>query len=800
MRTLSIGVSKAAIAACLLAVSPVVVGSVPVIGASEAFADTVSSIQVQGNQRVDADTVRSYMTIKPGRGFGAKDVDDSIKALFATGLFSDVQISRGGGALVVKVVESPLINRISFEGNKRLTDEQLGVVVESRPRGLMSRAKVQSDVQRVLEAYRRSGRFRASVEPKIIELPQNRVDLVFEVNEGDKTGVSQINFVGNGAFSDGRLRDVVKTRESGILSWIRSTDTYDPDRLNADQELLRRFYMKNGYADFRVLSANADLDREGNTFYVTFAVEEGEQYRFGEIDVQSSIPEVDANAIRGAVRTSAGGVYNAEEVEKSVEDLAIAAARGGYAFASIRPRATRDYANKTISITYYVEEGPRVYVERINVRGNTRTRDYVVRREFDMVEGDAFNRVMVDRAERRLRNLTFFKNVRVTTEQGSSPDRVIVNVDVDEQPTGEISFGVGYSSADGVIGDLSVSEKNFLGRGQFVRATIGMGESKRNYELSFTEPYFMGYRLSAGFDLYQRENNSNSYRNYDEDTRGGGIRFGLPITDAFTVGVGYSLYQQEISVAPSYADGNAANGEISTAIKQFLQPNNACGGAGGACTVLSGKDLISQANWNLTYNTIDNIQFPRDGILVKFNQDIAGLGGDVGFVKTTLDARYYKELVADWGLVGMLRARAGYVTGMGKGMRLFDQFYIGGETIRGFESSGIGPRDATTRESLGANTYVAVTAEATAPIPFLPEELGFYGSVFADAGAAWGIENRLKGGATVIGDSTKIRSSAGVGIIWRSPFGPLRADFAYPISKEKGDQTQVFRFSGGTQF
>lgn len=804
MRSVMTGARNLFIASALAILVPVTLPGAPLLGAVQAKADVVSSIVVRGNQRVEAETVRSYVLVRPGQSFGAREIDESLKALFATGLFSDVQITRGGGALVVTVVESPLINRVAFEGNKRIPDEQLTTVIESRPRGLLSRSRVQSDVQRILEVYRRAGRFQASVEPKIIELTQNRVDLVYEVNDGDKTGISRIDFVGNAAFSDGRLRDVIRTRETGLLSFLRTTDTYDQDRLNADQELLRRFYTRNGYADFRVISANADLDRERNTFFVSFTVEEGQLYRFGAIDIQSSLPELDPARLNSVVLTREGAVYSAEDIEKTMEAISIEASRMGYAFAQVRPRATRDAEGQTIAITYYVDEGPRVYVERIEVRGNTRTRDFVIRREFDLVEGDAFNRTLVDRAERRLRNLQFFKNVRISTTQGTAPDRVIIVVDVDEQATGDISFGVGYSSTDGVIGDISLTEKNFLGRGQYLRVSFGGGTAKRNAEFSFTEPFFLGRRLSAGFDLYQRVQESNSFQSYDEETRGGGIRFGLPIDDAWSVGVGYQIYTQMIGVSRSQLDGVGSD-DVSWAIKQFI-----CGSANitvvagvprcNAGSATSREVLISQFSWNVTYNTVDSPVFPRSGVFAQLKQDIAGLGGDVGFVKTTVEARIHRELLSDFGLTGMLRGRAGHMLSIGNGHRIFDQFNNGSDLVRGFAPSGFGPRTADTQEAIGGRMFVAATAQVDFPIPGLPEELGLYGSAFGDAGAIWDADTSLLGGAGVINNDFKIRSSVGVGILWRSPFGPLRFDLAYPLMKENGDKTQLFRFSGGTQF
>ncbi|PTW61144.1 Beta-barrel assembly machine subunit BamA [Breoghania corrubedonensis] len=746
------------------------------VGSAEAA--VARAIVVRGNTRVEDETVRSYVTVKPGRPFGPADIDESIKALFATGLFANVDIAQSGGNLVVTVTENPIINRISFEGNKKLSDEALTGVVQSKSRAVLTRARIQSDVQRILEAYRRSGRFRATVEPKIIDRSNNRADLVFEINEGTKTGVERITFIGNKNFSDGRLRDEIRTRQSGFLSWLRTTDIYDPDRLNADQELLRRFYYKHGYADFRIVSAVADLDREQNVFYVTFTVDEGDKYTFGDVDVVSSLQGVNNDTLSSYVRTHSGDTYNSEEVEKTLEDLTIEAANRGYAFAQVRPRADRNYENHTISISYYIEEGPRVYVERINIRGNDRTREYVIRREFDIAEGDAYNRVLLDKAERRLKNLKYFKDVKITSERGSSPDRVIVNVDVEEQSTGEVSFGIGYSTSDGVIGDVSLTEKNFLGRGQYVRVAVGGGTDKRTYDFNFTEPFFLGRRISLSLEAYQHVYEDNSVRDYTQRQTGGGFGFGLPLRDdELKLNLFYKIYQTKIT-------------DLSSDASKVLQD-------------AEGDYLTSLVGYSLVYNTLDDNSNPREGIYAKFQQEFAGVGGDSRYLKTTVEGRYYQELIPDWGVVGMLKGTAGQIQGIGKRLKFTDQFFIGGETIRGFETNGIGPRDMgnSDKEALGGTYYFAATAEATFPFPGVPEEFGLAGAVFADAGSLWGIDDNLKSKADkLVSDDFDLRASVGFGILWKSPFGPLRADFAVPVMKNDSDETQIFRIGGGTRF
>src|SRR5262245_15676413 len=466
---------------------------------------TVSSIVVQGNQRVDADTIRSYFKAGPGGRLDAFAIDEGVKALYATGLFQDIRPSIAGNRLIITVVENPVINRIAFEGNKKVKDDQLKAEIQSKERGTLSRPVVQADVARLVEVYRRSGRFDIIVEPKIIELPNNRVDLVFEINEGVKTGVKRIEFVGNRYYSAYRLKEVIKTAQTGLLAFLQTTDIYDPDRIEADRELLRRFYLKHGFIDVRVLSAVGEYDPERRGFVVTFTIEEGEQYRVGAAEVQSMVRALDPALLRGKMRVIAGNVYNAELVEKSVEEMTIEAARQGFAFVQVRPRATRNAEARTVDIFLLIEEGQRAYVERINIRGNVRTRDYVIRREFELAEGDAYNRALVNRAERRLKNLTYFKTVRITPEPGSAPDRIILNVDVEEQSTGEFSVAGGYSTADGFMGEVSIAERNLLGRGLYGKLSVQYGQYSRGAQVSFVEPYFLGYRVALGLDLFYKE-------------------------------------------------------------------------------------------------------------------------------------------------------------------------------------------------------------------------------------------------------------------------------------------------------
>ncbi|MCK0195652.1 outer membrane protein assembly factor BamA [Ancylobacter sp. 6x-1] len=791
---------------CLLSTTAMVTGSI-VLSPVAALAQTAGSIIVEGNKRVDAETIRSYFSTSPGQKLDAARIDEALKNLYATGLFSDVHVSNRGGRMVVSVTENEVINRVAFEGNKKIKTEQLEAETQSKARSPLNKATVQADTQRIIDVYRRAGRYDVRVEPKTIDRGEGRVDLVFEIKEGEKLGISKIVFVGNKAFSDYKLKDELTTTESNWLSWLKNSDVYDVDRINADQELLRRFYLKNGYADFRIVSVSADLDRKDGGFVLTYVLDEGQQYKFGSVDVVSNIRDVNVNTIKAALRVQPGQVYNAELVEKSVENATIEVSKSGYAFAQVRPRGDRNFETRTISLVFTVEEGPRVYIERIEVRGNTRTRDWVIRREFDLGEGDAYNRVLVDRAERRLRNLGFFKTVKISNEPGSAPDRVILVVDVEDQPTGEFSVSGGYSTTDGFIGEVAVSEKNFLGRGQFVRVSGQIGQYVEGVELNFTEPYFLDYRVAAGFDLFYKSTSTTEYSPYESTTGGGTLRLGLPLTDELTLGLRYTLSTKEIRVSDEYYD------DVSWAIKE-----------------IDGEQAITSAlGYTLSYNMLDNNIDPTAGYLVELKQDFAGLGGDVNYIRSTIDARWYYPLFGDFVL--MLRGQAGNVASWGgEDLRIVDNFFKGPDLVRGFASNGIGPRDLASGgngldpTALGGTLYWGTTAELQFPLSFLPKDAGLKFAVFADAGSVWdyqgsttfenvsGWQDHLVNCDTIAGSTTKgwnnvcvadsdsVRSSVGVSLIWKSPFGPLRFDYAWVLSKESYDEEQAFRFSGGTKF
>jgi outer membrane protein insertion porin family len=809
--------------------------------AAPAATQSVAAITVEGNRRVEAETVRSYFKPGPNGTLDAGQVDDGLKALIETGLFSDVKIDRQGGHLVVRVVENPVIGRVAFEGNKKIKDEQLTAEVQSKPRGTLSRPMVQSDAQRIADVYRHSGRYDVRVTPEIIEQPNNRVDLVFTVEEGQKTGVKAVSFVGNNAFSASRLKDQIKTHESNLLSFLGGGDVYDGDRVEADRDLLRRFYLKHGYADVQVVAALTEYDPAQKGFLVTFKIEEGQQYRVGAIDFKSSIATLDGKSLSGFSHVSVGSLYNVEQVEKSIEEMQIEASRRGYAFAVVRPSGDRNFEAHTVSVVFSIDEGPRSYIERINIRGNTRTRDYVIRREFDISEGDAYNRALVDRAERRLKNLDFFKEVKITTEPGSSSDRVILVVNLEEKSTGDFSVSGGYSTTDGALAEVSISERNFLGRGLFAKASVTYGQYARGVSLSFIEPYLLDYRIALGLDLYYRQQLANSYVSYGVTTVGFSPRLGFQLREDLSLQLRYSLYQQSISL-PSYlanCNNNASNGLLAfNPTPAYIQ--NVLGGAdptnstssgyyGWGCyadgesslpvrmELANGAALTSALGYTLTYNTLDNNKNPTDGLLIDWKQDFAGVGGDVSYLKTAIDAKYFTPLVSE--IVGVMHLQAGMLNQVGNTqLRMLDQFQMGPNLVRGFASNGIGPRDITyaglgvTGDALGGTKYWGASYELQMPFWFLPKEVGLKGAVYADAGSLWGYQGPTSWAATgevnsaackcglQYDDTQVVRSSVGVGLIWASPFGPLRFDYAVPITKGKYDITQEFRFGGGTSF
>jgi outer membrane protein insertion porin family len=796
-----------------------------------------AAIVVEGNSRVDSETVRSFFT-----GSSPEEVEKGLEALRESGRFATVSATRKGGNVLIRVTEGNQINRVAIEGNSKLKTENLQPELRTRARAAFSPQVAEADVARLMEIYRRAGRAAAKVSYRTVDLPNGRIDVVFTVVEGDKTGVKEIRFVGNNVYSTRRLVGMMETTEMNFMSFIKTSDVYDPDRIASDLELVRRFYLKNGYADFRVVSSDAQFDPAQGGYVITIVVEEGPQYRVGSVDVESHLPDVNGADLNDMLRISAGDIYNGDAVEKSVESLTREAAKKGYAFTQARPRGERNPAAQTVSIHFVLDEGPRVYIERINIRGNTRTRDYVIRREFDLGEGDAYNRVLVERAERRLNGLGYFKKVKITNEPGSAPDRVVLNVDVEDQPTGNFGVSGGYSTNQGFIAEVSVSESNFMGRGQAVRLSVQAGQIARGVTFSFTEPYFLDQRISAGFDVFARRQDAYSYSIYSSTSIGGTIRFGIPITDELSLSPRYSLYQTTISV-PNTNSKPYNDCAVPTAVTpgfspffpqpEYPNPFYNCMSNGEASLAIKesqGTIVTSSIGYSLNYSTIDDFRNPHNGWLATLSQDAAGLGGYSRYLRTTGDVRYFHEIPYVDDVVGILRAQGGNLTPFGGYQpRIQDNFNLGPSLVRGFAPGGIGPRDsnlyttwnARMGNSLGGTDYVGASAELQFPLWGLPKDLGLRGAVFADAGSLWNYQGRTNysppgfpcvlaytpeagyGQGTCVSPASngfRIRSSVGASVLWNSPMGPIRFDYAVVTSKAQSDITQNFRFSGGTNF
>jgi len=729
--------------------------------------DLVESVLVDGNQRIEADTVRSYMLIGAGDPFDSGRIDRSLKSLYSTGLFADVNIRRVGNSVMVSVVENPVINRLVFEGNRKIDDETLSAEVQLRPRVVYTRSKVQSDAQRIVQVYQRSGRFAATVEPKVIQQPSNRVDLIFEINEGDTTGIRKINFIGNKRFGDAKLRRTISSKEEVWYRFFATDDTYDPDRLTFDRELLRRFYLSEGYADFRVVSAVAELTQDRKDFFITFTVEEGEQYRFGEIGLETELKTLEPESLRKVLRTRSGEVYNADLVEDTIQDLTFGVGRLGFAFVDIRPKTKRDREQRTIDVVYEINEGPKVYVERISITGNIRTRDKVIRREFRLAEGDAFNAARLRRSEDRIRALGFFENVTITQREGSAPDQTIVDTEVEERPTGELTFGVGFSTVEAILGDVSIRERNLLGRGQDLRAAITLSTRRQSFDVSFTEPYFLDRDLSAGADLFLVRRDFSQFSAFDQRSVGSKLRASFPLTELVRMGLNYEIRNDSIE-------------NIEAGASRFI-------------VAQAGSTTTSAVGYTLTLDLRDDRLDPTKGYVLKIAQDLAGLGGDVRFLRSVLNYAYYYPWTDQW--VTRLAWEQGHIIGLGEDIRLTNRFFITSDTFRGFESGGVSPRDRATGDALGGTIYYVGTVEQRFPLG-LPEELGILGRVFTDFGAV--AESNESGPG--IFDSGALRISAGVGVSWKSPLGPIAIDLGWPILKEGPDKPEILRFSFGTRF
>ena len=726
----------------------------------------VSDVKVIGSQRVDPGTVLSYMKIKSGDRFDRQRLDDSLKSLYGTGYFQDVKLRREGSVLLVEVKENPVINRIAFEGNKRIDDDILSAEVQLKPRLVYTLSRAQADAQRIVDVYRRSGRFSATVEPKLIELEQNRVDLVFEILEGEPTEIDRIVFIGNKHFSDGQLRSVINTAETRWYKFLSSDDVYDPDRLAFDQELLRKYYLRNGYVDFQVLSAVAELQPDKSGFLITFTIEEGARYSVGSVSIESALEDLPADVLQPLLTIDEGDYYDIDEVDDVSKEISDEVARYGYGFVDVRPKVDRRREEKLVDIVFQVGEGPRVYVDRIDVVGNVRTLDGVIRREMQLAEGDAFSSAKIRESERRIRNLGFFESVKISNAPTDAPDRTRVTVEVVEQSTGELSIGAGVSSDAGLLANMSIRERNLLGRGQDLLLSFALSFDDQQLDLSFTEPYFLNRPLAAGIDLFASEQDNDDESNFSQESIGAGVRLGYRLSRNWRQTWGYQLRQDDIQ-----ADANAS---------RFILAQD-------------GLSVTSRVSHRLSYDVTNNRFQPSEGIRLTMDNAVAGLGGDVSYFSTEVKAATYYPVMED--VVLEISGRAGGIYGLDDDVRLNDRFFLGGTSFRGFAPSGIGARDAATGDALGGNYFYLGTTELTFPLG-LPEEVGLAGRLFAEGGALFDVDDNGAG----IQNSKNPRLTVGAGVTWASPFGPLRIDFGYALIEEDFDETEIISFTFGTRF
>jgi outer membrane protein insertion porin family len=737
----------------------------------------IQHIVVTGTQRVEADTVLTYLNMREGDAYDPAQADQALKALFATGLFTSatrLDFNNATGTLTVRVTENPIVNQVVFEGNSKVSDKDLTKEVQIKPRAVFTRAKVQSDVQRIIEVYRRAGKFAARVEPQIIQRPQNRVDLIFSIKEGPTTGIARINFIGNKVYSDDTLKSNIATEESAWWKFLASNDNYDPDRLAFDREQLRRFYVNHGYADFHVISAVAQLAPNRENFYLTFTVDEGAKYHFGKVSVNSKIKDLDLASLRALIPFKEGDVYDAELIQKSIDALTNAAGTKGYAFAEVHPRIARNQRNHTADLTFDIEQGPRVYIEKIDITGNSRTLDKVIRREFRLTEGDAFNQVLVDRSRTRIRSLGFFSNVEVKNAPGSQPDRTNVTVAVTEQSTGSIQLGLGYSSVSQLVGEFTYTELNMFGRGQNMTASVQISQIQKQYQFSFTEPYFLDRPLVAGFDLF-KSNVNYQQATYQSDTTGLALRMGFPISEYSTVGLRYS-YQ----------------------ITDILPFSN----APLEIQLAAGHTYGSIFGFTYGFSDLDDARKPTTGSTFSFSQDFAGFGGNLRYIRSESSFSTYHPFFGD-SVVGSFTMNAGYITGYdGTPVPIQQRFFKGADTFRGFKLAGVGPRDIVAAQDTGAiggNVFAIGTIAARLPA-LLPESYGVSLGLFTDFGTVGRVDNAIRTCTiqSCVKDNLAFRASAGVSIQWKSPFGPVSIDLGLPIVKAPYDRAQILHFSGAT--
>lgn len=739
-------------------------GIAPIAHAQEA----VSTIRVEGNQRLEAETIKTYLGLEAGKPATQYDLDSGLKKLYATGFFSDVNVTQDAGVVTVQVVENASINEVLFEGNTKIDKDDLEKEVTLKSRAVYTRTKVQRDLKRLLDVYRRNGYYSSEITPQIIELPQNRVNLVYSITEGPKAFIEKVAFIGNENYSAKALESIISSSRERWYQFLSDSDKYDPDRLQYDQELLRKFYFENGYADFKIKSAIAELSPQRDAFYITFTIEEGERYRLGSIDVVTKLPKTRLPELTPAISTHEGDIYNATEVEESINRMTDMLGDSGFAFVDINPETKRRGGDKKIiDLTYNITEGPKVYVERINIFGNLRTIDEVIRREFKLSEGDAFSSSKLKRTEQRLNNLGYFEKVSIERKPGAAADKTQLDVEVLEKSTGEVSLGAGFSTADGPIADFGIKERNFLGRGQELRLSAQVGGRRQQYDIGFTEPYFLGRELEAGVDVFRTVQNFQNNSTFDRENVGGRLRLGYSLNEHLRHQLRYTLENTKIS-------------DVDATASSFIRDQE-------------GSFVVSSVGQSLLYDWRDNRFNPTSGYFLRLNQDVAGLGGDDRFLRHEVQGEYYIPVAKQWTLATF--GAAGNVFGIGEDVRINQRFFSGGQDVRGFANAGFGPRDVSTDDALGGNSYYSATTELRFPLG-LPEDLGVSGAMFADAGSLWDIDSS---GPDIRADN-KLRASFGVGVAWSSPFGPIRIDIAKAFLKQSYDETETIRFNFGTRF
>lgn len=724
-------------------------------------------VLVSGNQRVETQTVLAYLDLKPGQSYTALDINRALKRLYETGFFADVKINRSGNELHVIVVENPVVNKVVFEGNDQIDDKDLQAEISLRSRSIYTRTQVQNDVKRLLDIYRRNGRYSATITPQVITLDQNRVNLVYEISEGPVTRIQKVSFIGNEHFDDDTLRDAIRSEEHRWYRFFSSDDKYDPDRVLYDQELLRRHYVSNGFADFQVKSAITELTPDKQGFYLTFTVEEGDRYDFGTVEIDNKLAGVNTQLLQEQIKTVSGKRFNATLIEETIDSMVQVLGDQGFAFVDVSPELRRDSERDIIDLTYKIAEGPRVYVERININGNVRTLDEVVRREFRLAEGDAYNTTKLRRTEQRINNLGYFEEVKIAEKRGSADDKIVIDADLKERSTGELTFGVGYSTLDGALADVGIREKNLLGRGQDLRARAMVAAERQQIDLGFTEPYFLGRDLAAGFDVFRITQDLRQESSFDRETNGFTLRMNYALSERLRHTMNYTLRENTVSNVQDFAS-------------RFVKDQE-------------GTTITSSVGHSFIYDSRNNRFDPTEGWYLRLSQEYAGLGGDSDFLRHEGRAEYFYPIAPKWTI--QLLGQGGHILGLGEDVRIQDRFFIGGREIRGFNNAGVGPRDSTTMDALGGNIYYAGTAELRFPLG-LPSEVGFTGAFFTDFGSLWAVDDS---GPEVL-DNSDVRVASGIGLAWNSPFGPIRLDFSKALVKMEEDEEETIRFNFGSRF